>query len=209
MTTPPPTPARPAGVASASVLAIVLGGWEALRALAALAATGVVERMQEWIPPEIPMEGRAQMTRMVELMTSTVRLPEILILASVTLPLALGTIVAGIRLNAGKRGSARWFARAVTALAVVEVFQLVFALRMGMAMQPMFDELLRASVPAGGQLPSNVDVADFVANLQRFVRLATLGGIIAAFALGAAKVFACLYARHCARKAAVVVWTGG
>ena len=105
MTTSPPTSARPPGVASASVLAIVLGGWEALRALSALAGASMFAHMQEWIPHEIPLEDRAQMARIMELMTSTVSLPEILILAALTLPLAAWTIVAAIRLNAGKRGS--------------------------------------------------------------------------------------------------------
>jgi hypothetical protein len=210
MSTPlPQAPLRPAAVASASVLAIVLGGWEALRTLAALAATSTFAQMPAWLPThELPMEERGQLARVLETMASAARIPEVLILASLTLPLALWTIVAALRLRRRKRGSARWFARAVTALAVVEVLQLLFALRMGLALQPMFDELLRAGVPDGAQLPTNVDVVELVGHLQKFLQLATIGGVVAAFVLGAAKVLACLYARHCARKADVVAWTG-
>jgi len=193
---------RPDGVTSASAVGTVLGGWEALSSLAGLAATRALEPMS-FIPPlGLRPEDRAQLAHVQELLASTIGSPEMLILAAVTLPVAAFTTIAAIRLRAGKSGSARWFARAITALAVVEVVQLALVLRLGLGMQPLLDEVLRGGVPPGA------DAAELVRNLQRFVELATVGGALVGLAFGASKFVACLYARRCARKPQVLAWTG-
>jgi hypothetical protein len=185
------------------VVAIALGGWEALSSLGGLAATSAFGQMPQFIPAlELRTEDRAQLAHLQELVASTFMSPELLTLAALTLPVALFTIVAAIRLRRGKPGSARWFARAVGALAVVEVVQLVLALRLGVVLQPLFEEVLRGSVPSGA------DADELVRNLQSFVQLATIGGAIVGLAFGVGKVIACLYARRCARRPEVRAWTG-
>jgi hypothetical protein len=185
------------------MLALAFGGWDAVSSLGGLAVRTAFQDVQLIPGHDLRMEDRAQLLHIQELLASTLMSAEVQTLAVVTLPVALWTIVAAIRLRGGKRGSARWFARAITALAGVGVAQLVFGIRLAATMPPLFEEVLR-----GADLPSSVDVSELVGNLRSFLQLATIGGAIVGLALAVGKVVGCLYARRCARRPEVMAWTG-
>jgi hypothetical protein len=208
MTSPlPQAPVRPPGITAVIVIAIVLSGWEAMNTLGGLGAMSAFRRIQEIVPTDqIRPQEREQLARDQKLMAAMVRPGEFLIWAGLTVPIAIWTIVAAIRLNQGKRGSASGFVRAVTALALVEVVQVVFAIRMSTAAHPFAEDFLRA---LGANLPVDVDSAKTLRTLQNFFRLAAIGGAIVGFAVAAGKIVACLYARRRAGAPDVVAWTSG
>jgi glucose uptake protein GlcU len=153
-------------------------------------------------------EVRERLARIQSSMATAVKREEMYAVTAVTLPVAAWTIVAAIRLNKRKRNSARWFARAITALAAVEVVQLIYAIRVQQLMRPMLHELLTASIPPSTSLPANVDAANIASTMRTFIEIVTVAGLVLGLGFAAGKIFACLYARHCAGKPEVVEWAG-
>lgn len=205
---------KPAGIMGGIVIVIVLAAWEGLSSVTGIAGVnhsldGVQEVLANRLPVGDLAEARARMDRIRTAMTAAIRPEHTIALAAVTLPVAVFAIVTALRLNKGKRHSARWFARAAVALAAVEVVQLVYAVRLSGTMQAAMTDLFRASIPPASTLPSNVDPAQIARTMETFLQVLTISTAVLALGFGAAKIFACLYARHCARKPEVVAWTSG
>jgi len=210
MSTAPSASGKPAGITAAIVIAILLAAWEAVSAIVGLAGSSALEGVQDALT-RLPIgnagEARAQLARLQEVITAAVTPQQRLALAALTLPVSALTIVAAVRLNKGKRHSARWFAHAVTALAAVEVIQLVLAVHLNRTMQTLMSELLGASIPPPATLPANVDPTELVRTMQTVVQVVTITGMVLGLGFAAGKIVACLYARHCARKPAAMLWT--
>jgi len=202
---------KPAGVTGAVVIALVLAAWEAVSAVWAIAGSSTFDGVQDFLATRLPVgdlgEARERLSRIQAAVTSVAKPEHTFALAALTLPVAAWAIVAALRLNKGKPRSARWFAHAVTALVVVEVVQMAYAVHLYRTMQPLLTELFNASLPSASSLPANVDPAEIVRTMQSLLQVVTVSSTVLALGFAAAKVFVCLYARHCARKPEVLAWT--
>jgi hypothetical protein len=204
--------AKPPGIMGAIVIVIVLAAWEALSSITGIAGVnhsldGLQEILASRLPVGDPAEARARMDRIQTAVAAAIKPQHTIALAAVTLPVAVFAIVAALRLNKGKRHSARWFARAAVALAAVETVQLVYAVQFSSTMRSIMADIFRASVPPASTLPANVDPAQIARTMETLLQVFTISSLVLGLGFCAAKIFACLYARHCARKPEVLAWT--
>jgi hypothetical protein len=206
MSSPAAPGGKPPGLTTAIAIAIVLAAFDGLSTLWGLAGHTTVEQMRDTITARLPSGLSAhageQLARVQARMMELVDQRLAMAMAVITLPVAIWVVVAAIRLKQGKRGAVPWFSRAMVALAAIEVVHLAHAIYMQRAMRPFMTELIDIGMPV------NKDAAKMMETMRSFLELVLIGGLLFGVAVAAAKVFACLYARHCARQPAVRAWTG-
>jgi hypothetical protein len=152
VSTPAPTPDKPAGLNLAILIAGVLAALEISGAIQGLATSrdfqaAPADGLQ--LLPGDQQALREHLARFQARMRALKSPRRMLALAALSLPVALATIAAAVQLNRRKRQAVRWLSYALAALLVVLVIDLVMAVQMFRVMQSFANELPRALVPPG------------------------------------------------------------
>jgi hypothetical protein len=200
-------PVRPTGLTTTVILVVALAAFEGLSAFGALGMGAIVEVLSEDFGTEglqnLPPEPAAHLQRMRTLATELATSRLILVMAAAMLPVAIWTVVAALRLNRGKPGSARQFAHAVTGLGAVEALWLLGIIPTLGALKALMNEMLTLSTL---ETPAGADPAEVFRRMKLFMDGALWGGFAIALGLGVGKVAYCFYVRHYARKPEVLAW---
>jgi hypothetical protein len=121
------------------------------------------------------------------------------------LVVAVAGIVCAVRLNRGRRDSVIWFSRVTIAIVTLEVVGIVQFLLVQRRFQPLMADFM-AAIPVGAH---SQEAEPFMNMLKS--AFTGMSAIMPLFTVGwgLAKIVACLYARHAARKPAVEAWIAG
>ncbi len=209
---PAAPPRKPEGVGAAVWIVVILSAfllWSGFGLLAAQAVSENLQAMQSQMAsrmtPQVPPAEQERMLAFQHAIMAAARPDFAGPAGALGLVVGIAGIVCAVRLHKRRRDAVVWLSQVTIAIVVLEVISILQSLQVQRRIQPLMAEFMKA-IPQGTH-------PEQTAQVQSFMNTAMSGVSILAVSFtlgwGLAKIVACLYARHAARKPAVQAWLAG